>query len=133
LARQAPSQLDWFASWFDSKDYHRLYAHRDQAEATGFIDALIARRHLTHRASVLDLGCGTGRHSKYLASRGFDVTGLDLSAGSLRQARSSEHSHLRFARQDMRLPFGHGRFDHVPNLFTSFGYFEEPANNMAER
>ena len=31
LARQAPSQLDWFASWFDSKDYHRLYAHRDQA------------------------------------------------------------------------------------------------------
>ena len=33
-ARQAPSQPDWFASWFDSKDYHRLYAHRDQAEAT---------------------------------------------------------------------------------------------------
>ena len=89
-ARQAPSHPDWFASWFDSEHYHRLYAHRNQAEATEFIDALVQNGHLARHTSVLDLGCGTGRHSRYLASKGFDVTGLDLSAESLRQTRSSE-------------------------------------------
>jgi SAM-dependent methyltransferase len=130
-ARRASSRQNWFASWFDSEHYQRLYLHRDQAEATGFIDALIESRHLTRSAAVLDLGCGTGRHSRYLASQGFDVTGLDLSGESLRQARFGEHSRLRFVRQDMRQPFGNGRFDYVLNLFTSFGYFEDPTDNIS--
>lgn len=29
--------------------------------------------------SVLDLGCGTGRHSIFLAESGFDVTAADIS------------------------------------------------------
>jgi ubiquinone/menaquinone biosynthesis C-methylase UbiE len=36
---------------------------------------------------VLDVGCGTGRHAVALAARGFQVTGVDLSAGMLDQAR----------------------------------------------
>jgi hypothetical protein len=44
------------------------------------------------------------------------VTGLDLSAGSLEQARRAEGPRLRFIRQDMRLPFGVNAFDHVLNL-----------------
>ncbi|MDD5627596.1 MAG: class I SAM-dependent methyltransferase [Elusimicrobia bacterium] len=37
---------------------------------------------------ILDIGCGTGRHSVELATRGFAVTGLDLSSGMLAQARA---------------------------------------------
>ena len=104
--RQAPSAPEWFASWFDSAHYHRLYAYRDQTEAVRLIDQLIARGHLAAGGAVLDLGCGSGRHSRYLASKGFDVTGLDLSAESLKQARLGEGPRLRFVRQDMREPFG---------------------------
>jgi SAM-dependent methyltransferase len=121
---------EWFAAWFDSPHYHKLYAHRSDAEAARFIDALIAVRKLAAGAAVLDLGCGAGRHARYLASKGFDVTGLDLSEESLRQARSSESATLRFVRQDMRAPFGDGRFDHVLNLFTSFGYFDDAGDNL---
>jgi SAM-dependent methyltransferase len=121
---------DWFASWFDSAHYHRLYAHRSDAEAARFIDALIDRGHLTARSNVVDLGCGAGRHARYLASKGFDVTGLDLSEESLRMARLSEGPTLRFVRQDMRAPFGEGGFDHVVNLFTSFGYFEDVEDHL---
>src|SRR6185436_13577956 len=114
--RRAAREPEWFATWFDSPHYHRLYAHRDEQEAAGFIDRLIDRLQPAPGAAVLDLGCGSGRHSKHLASRGLDVVGLDLSPESIRQARRSEHAHLRFGRHDMREPFGVGRFDAVFNL-----------------
>lgn len=39
------------------------------------------------RGTILDMGCGTGRHSVALATRGYRVTGVDLSGGMLAQAR----------------------------------------------
>ena len=38
--------------------------------------------------TALDLGCGQGRNSFWLASRGFTVTGLDLSPVAIEQARA---------------------------------------------
>jgi SAM-dependent methyltransferase len=121
---------EWFAAWFDTEHYHKLYAHRSDAEAARLIDALVGRGRLSAPSQLLDLGCGAGRHSRYLASKGFDVTGLDLSEESLRTARLAESATLRFVRQDMRAPFGVSRFDHVVNLFTSFGYFDDIEDHL---
>ena len=126
-----PAKPEWFASWFDSAHYHRLYSHRDQAEARAFVDRLIDRLEPARGASMLDLGCGSGRHARSLAACGFRVTGLDLSAGSLARARSSRGPHVRYVEQDMRQPFGRNAFDLVFSLFTSFGYFEDPADHSA--
>lgn len=125
------AKAEWFASWFDSPYYHQLYAHRDLTEAAGFIDALIARLDPAAGASMLDLGCGAGRHARRLATHGFDVTGLDLSADSIRQASTHADERLRFARHDMRVPFGFETFDYVLNLFTSFGYFDRAEDHLA--
>jgi SAM-dependent methyltransferase len=51
------------------------------------VNFLITELNLVPPASVLDVGCGTGRHAIELARRGFAVTGLDLSSGMLREAR----------------------------------------------
>src|SRR5262249_12683163 len=122
---------EWFSTWFDSAHYHQLYAHRDDDEAARLIDGLIEHDLLTPGSHVLDLGCGTGRHARHLAGRGFDVTGIDLSAESLKRAKAGERANLRFLRQDMRLPFRAGPFDHIVNLFTSFGYFDDSSDHMA--
>lgn len=119
----------WFKQWFDSVFYHQLYANRSEKEARGFIDVLLDALTPAANASILDLGCGAGRHAKYLAAKGFNVTGLDLSASSIRMAKKFERSNLHFTTHDMRDPFGKNRFDHVFNFFTSFGYFENDEEN----
>jgi len=119
----------WFKQWFDSSFYQQLYANRDEKEAATFIDALIDELRPHAHSKMLDLGCGTGRHSKHLASKGFDVTGFDLAASSIRQAKSWETERLRFYRHDMRVPFANNTFDYVFNFFTSFGYFDDASED----
>jgi len=119
----------WFKRWFDSAFYHQLYANRDEKEASAFIDELVNELQPTANSRMLDLGCGSGRHSKYLASKGFDVTGIDLAASSIRQAKRWEADSLHFYRHDMRVPFGKSTFDYVFNFFTSFGYFDDSSED----
>jgi SAM-dependent methyltransferase len=125
LERPAVQDPQWFAAWFDSPHYHRLYGYRDESEAAAFVDALLVRLRPAPHAEALDLGCGAGRHARRLASRGLQVTGVDLAAGSIAQARRLERPGLRFRRHDIREPFGTNAFDYVFNFFTSFGYFDD--------
>jgi SAM-dependent methyltransferase len=84
-------------------------------------------------AKVLDIPCGQGRHSHLLAEAGFEVTGLDYSNYLLKRARErGTGSRLRYVKGDMRrLPARWtGRFDAVVNLFTSFGFFQDPADDL---
>ncbi|MBN1270196.1 MAG: methyltransferase domain-containing protein [Kiritimatiellae bacterium] len=53
------------------------------------VDFLVEELSLRPGGSILDVGCGTGRHSVELAKRGCAVTGLDLSAQMLAQARQA--------------------------------------------
>ena len=114
---------EWYKEWFNSPFYHKLYFERDENEARQFMDRLIDHFAPPQESLMLDLACGRGRHSKYLASKGFDVTGIDISAESINYALRFENSHLHFFQHDMRLPSWINYFDYVFNLFTSFGYF----------
>ncbi len=51
------------------------------------VDFLLKELSLKKESSVLDMGCGTGRHSIELAKRGYKLTGVDLSSGMLSQAK----------------------------------------------
>lgn len=116
-------EADWFEEWF-GEDYLRIYQHRDEQEAEHAIELIEANLAGREINSVLDLGCGAGRHTSALLERWWTV-GLDLSMALLRIARREE-PHAPYVRADMReLPFAEGSFDLVVNLFTSFGYFED--------
>lgn len=120
---------EWFASWFDTPFYHILYKDRDHSEAQLFMDNLTQYLNIPEGGTILDLACGKGRHSMYLNSLGYDVTGIDLSENSITYAKQFENSSLHFKVHDMCQPFGK-QFDAVFNLFTSFGYFEDEGSNL---
>lgn len=114
----------WYKDWFNSPYYHKLYFDRDEQEAAAFIRELVNRLQPLPNSSMLDLACGKGRHSKTLASLGFQVTGIDISPDSIAYAKQFEKENLEFFVHDMRLPFRCNYFDYVFNFFTSFGYFK---------
>ncbi len=121
----------WYKESF-GEDYLLVYKHRDRTHADKEVRAIIDWLGLTAEDKILDLCCGTGRHSIELARRGFSVTGIDLSDVLLRHAKKkSEGLDIEYYQGDMRsLPFASSSFDVVLNLFTSFGYFVEDHENV---
>ena len=123
-------QKDWFQNWFNTTYYHILYQDRNDEEAQLFMRNLTRALNLKANDKILDLPCGKGRHAIYLNSLGFDVIGADLSENSIAHAKQFENERLKFEVHDMRHDF-ETKFNAIFNLFTSFGYFDEEATNIA--
>lgn len=115
---------DWFSSWFNTPYYHILYKNRNDDEAQQFMRNITRFLALDTNQHILDLPCGKGRHSIYLNSLGYKVTGGDLSENSIAYAQQFANERLRFKVKDMRERFNY-TYDAIFNLFTSFGYFED--------
>ena len=120
---------DWFTDWFNTKYYHILYKERNDTEAQMFMKNITRLINLDKTAHILDLPCGKGRHSVFLNSLGYTVTGADLSENSIAAAKKFENETLHFDVHDMRLPFTL-KYNAIFNLFTSFGYFEEDSEDL---
>lgn len=122
-------QKDWFTDWFNTSYYHTLYKDRNDVDAQLFMKNITAFLSLPKTSHILDLPCGKGRHAVFLNSLGYKVTGGDLSENSIKYAKKFENEFLNFEKHDMRKPFNN-KYDAVFNLFTSFGYFEEDAEDI---
>ena len=123
------SQGPWFKEWFDTEYYHLLYNKRNDDEAHAFIFGLTNKLNIPAGAKVADIACGKGRHSRVLAELGFSVYGYDLSENSIAFAKSQSTPHAQFFAQDIRDPYPHQNFNVAFNLFTSFGYFDDPLDD----
>lgn len=121
---------EWFSEWFDSKYYHILYKNRDDREAEVFLSRLMSYLAINKETKVLDLACGKGRHSIYLNSLGYLVRGVDLAANSIAKANQYKNDRLSFGVHDMRAPFTEKNYGLILNVFTSFGYFNNPSDDI---
>ena len=103
----------WYETLFEN--YGEKYDHEIFTQGTsGECDFLEKEINFAKSLKILDVGCGTGRHSIELTKRGYSVTGIDLSEGQLARAREKakiDNLEIDFQRQDARdLPF-HNEFD----------------------
>lgn len=122
----------WYAKWFNTPFYHVLYGHRDDKEASVFIERLTVFLYgaaAGEERRVLDLACGSGRHVRSFYALGFKVWGVDLSEASIEEASERGPAEISYTCQDMRNFSLPGKFDLITNLFTSFGYFEREDDN----
>ena len=110
-----------------SRYYNLLYRDKDYAGEAEYVHRLIAR-YRPEAKTILDLGCGTGSHDILLAQRGYNVTGVDLSAEMLSAAKarlSSLHpqpTSLDFIQGDIRTARLGRTFDAVVSLFHAMSY-----------
>jgi SAM-dependent methyltransferase len=108
--------------------YDELYEEKDYAVEADYVGGLI-RSHSAAAQSLLDLGCGTGRHAIHFVERGYNVVGVDRSADMIAKAeghreRLPRHLHERvaFDKGDIRTLCLGRRFDAVAALFHVVSY-----------
>lgn len=132
LRKSAAPPKDWWRSYFDAgylDEYSSIFNVVEERAQVARLTELLA---LPHGSRVLDLACGQGRHAHLLAEAGFSVDGYDLSRDLLKAAKArGTGPSLKYTRGDMRsLPMlWRRRFDGVVNLFTSFGFFDDPKDD----
>ena len=89
--------------------YDRWSATYDSdVNATRDLDAVVLRRSALNLEGkrVVELGCGTGKNTGWIANAAAGVTALDFSAGMLSHARQRvSASHVRFVYHDLRNPW----------------------------
>lgn len=119
----------WYETIFDER-YQELFGPLEQDPEVEVFQ-MVRLLTLPPGASLVDLGCGRGRHTIPLSLKGYRVTGVDLSEVMLNLAReraSRERATVEWVREDMRTFVRPGAFDACLSLFTSFGYFCDEEN-----
>jgi len=110
-----------------AKYYNLIYQNKDYKAEAGFIDDLI-HKYAPKAKTILNLGCGTGRHDCALALKGYTLTGIDISKEMLAVARNSiksfdpKYTAPAFHNGDIRTVRLDREFDVVTSLFHVMSY-----------
>jgi SAM-dependent methyltransferase len=127
-----PSRIPWFADeTFWSTSFPFMFPQETFDRAREEV-AMIVYLTGCEGGRVLDLACGPGRHAVPFAQRGFQVTAVDCTSLLLEKARgyaADRRVAIEWVEQDMRQFRRPEMFDLAVSLFTSFGFFDDAAEN----
>jgi SAM-dependent methyltransferase len=127
LSEEIPE--DWYRTAFDGDSADMAWTERTASE----VDRALGILRPEGGERILDLACGSGRHSLELAGRGFSVVGVDISPELIEIARSeaqAQEAETTFLKADLRELEFEAEFDIVLNLNDgAIGYLETDEEN----
>jgi SAM-dependent methyltransferase len=127
LQKEIPQ--DWYATAFDGMSAEMAWTERTESE----IDRALTMLRPDGGERILDLACGTGRHSLELVRRGFSVVGVEIGPELVEIARRDAQEQgleAEFVEADLRQLDFEEEFDIVLNLNDgAVGYFESDEEN----
>lgn len=104
-----------------AKYYDLLYRDKSYEEEVDYIINLLLDNSVNDLSTILDLGCGTGKHDYLLTNKGYKTTGVDISEQMVNIARTN-YPNLDFINKDLRTLNLNKRFDAVLSLFHVASY-----------
>ncbi len=102
--------------------YNLLYADKNYKEEVSYVENLIHKYSEKKVKSILDLGCGTGKHDLLFAEKGYEITGIDLSEQMINIAKQNKHKNTEYFVGDVRNIKLNKKFDTVVSLFHGASY-----------
>ena len=111
--------------------YDLLYKDKNYEKEIDYIDTLIKKNVKGDNLKILDIGCGTGIHAKYLASKGYHVTGIDISEEMIQIAKNDQNKNTEFYVYDAKTFKLTQKFDIILSLFHVVSY-QTTNRNLSE-
>ncbi|WP_320035344.1 class I SAM-dependent methyltransferase [Halarcobacter sp.] len=104
-----------------SEYYDLLYKDKNYENEVEYLQKEI-QTELQNTNSILELGCGTGRHAKLFSEKGYSVHGIDSSQDMLKIAKKNTNNNLSFTHADIKNLNLNKEFDVVLSLFHVLSY-----------
>lgn len=106
--------------------YDLLYQDKDYDAEVDYIHQLI-NQHNSNAKSLLNMGCGTGKHDFLLLEKGYDIVGFDISKkmideANLAKGKSQYKKSINFTEGDIQKFRMKTKFDVVTSLFHVMSY-----------
>lgn len=107
-----------------SQYYDLIYSDKNYQNEVEYIDFLIKNNHQNAK-TLLDMGCGTGKHAELLCNKGYKVHGVDISQDMLKVANTrkvGKEGRLEFSHSNIQNLKLDSKFDVVTSLFHVISY-----------
>ena len=111
--------------------YDAINADINYSEWADFIEKILLKECKSRPELMLDLGCGTGKMTLELASRGYDMTGIDISPEMLDIAREQAENNgydILWLSQDMREFELYGTVDAAVSCLDCINHLTKPSD-----
>jgi len=138
--------IQWYEELFSN--FAEQYDKEEFVQGTsGEVDFIEAEINRDRTCRILDIGCGTGRHSIELSRRGYSVIGIDLSESMLARAKMKAHNagvkvefiqadarHLQFSKEfDLVIMLCEGAFPLMETDEMNYMILGSAANALKDR
>lgn len=110
--------------------YNLLYCDKDYKSEADYVEKLFLESKPDAK-TILDLGCGSGKHGYEFYKKGYEVTGVDLSEMMLDLAKELPGNNIKFHLGDVRTVELNKKFDVVVSLFHVLSY--QQSNDDVEK